>query len=367
MPDPRMEQLARTLVQYSVGVQPGDRVAISASSAAMPLVEAVYREVLRSGGHPYPLLASEVLEAILYAEASDSQLEHVSCFDSLVRNEFECYIGIAASLNTRTLANADPGRLRLRQQAYRPLMDTFLRRSASGDLRWVSTLYPTAAYAQEADMSLLDFENFVYRATFCDTEDPIAAWQRLHDEQARLVSWLAGKRQVVLEGPNVDLRLSVEGRVFINSDGHHNMPSGEIFTGPVEDSAEGWIRFSYPAIVRGRQVSGIELWFEKGRVVRARAEKNEAFLFSQLDTDEGARYLGEFAIGTNRRIDRFIGNILFDEKIGGTVHLAIGAGYPETGSQNQSAVHWDMICDMRAGGRITVDGELFYESGEFLI
>ncbi len=365
MTDPRVSRLARTLVEYSVAVRPGDRVAVSGPVAALPLVEEVYRATLRAGGYPYLMLAPDALEWLLYSQASDEQLRHVNRFDELVRSEFECLIVIGAATNTRQLSSIDPARISLRQQAYRPLMETFMRRSAAGELRWVSTLFPTPAYAQDAEMSLAEFEDYAYGATFCDGEDPVAAWQRVHDQQQRLVDWLRGKRSVVMQGPNVDLRLSIEGRTFVNSDGHHNMPSGEIFTGPVEDSVNGWVRFSYPAIAGGRQVSGVELWFEAGRVVRARAEKNEAFLLQQLDTDAGARYLGEWAIGTNRRINRFIGNILFDEKIGGTVHMALGAGYPETGSRNQSAIHWDMICDMRAGGQIEIDGELFYESGEF--
>jgi aminopeptidase len=195
----------------------------------------------------------------------------------------------------------------------------------------------------------------------------VARWQAIHKMQQKLVDWLKGKKTLEVNGPNVELKLSIEGRTFINSDGTHNMPSGEIFTGPVEDSVEGWVHFTYPAVTQGREVEGIELTFEKGRVVKATAEKNEEFLLSQLDADEGARTLGEFAIGTNHGIDRFVKNILFDEKIGGTIHMAVGAGYPETGSQNESAIHWDMICDMRDGGEITADGELFYHAGEFTI
>jgi aminopeptidase len=185
--------------------------------------------------------------------------------------------------------------------------------------------------------------------------------------QQQKVDWLRGKNEVVLKGPHVDLQLSIAGRTFINSDGHKNMPSGEIFTGPVEDSVNGWIRFDYPSIVSGRAVRGIALRFENGQVIEASAEENDELLQAQLDTDAGARYLGEFAIGTNFGINRFTGSILYDEKIGGTVHCAIGKGYPETGSKNDSAVHWDMICDMRTDSTIHVDGELFYENGKFVI
>ena len=216
-------------------------------------------------------------------------------------------------------------------------------------------------------MSLRDYENFVYGACFCDREDPVAEWQRVHAEQERVVQWLKGREQVKVVGPNADLTLSVKGRTFINSDGHHNMPSGEVFTGPVEDSAEGWVRFTYPAVHGGREVEGVELRFEAGKVVEATATKNEDYLLRMLDLDEGSRYLGEFAVGTNFGIQKFTKNILFDEKIGGSIHMAVGMGYPDTGSRNQSAIHWDMICDMRDGGEIWVDGDLLYKDGQFVI
>ena len=216
-------------------------------------------------------------------------------------------------------------------------------------------------------MSLEDYEDFVYGACFCDAQDPAAEWRKLSVMQQDKVDYLVGKDRVKLHGPNIDLELSVAGRAFVNSDGKRNMPSGEIFTGPVEDSVNGWVRFSYPAIVGGRAVSGIELRFVDGKVTDASAEMNEELLHAQLETDAGARYLGEFAIGTNFGIDRFTGMILYDEKIGGTVHMAIGMGYPETGSLNKSAVHWDMICDMRHDSEIRVDGELFYRNGQFVV
>jgi aminopeptidase len=228
-------------------------------------------------------------------------------------------------------------------------------------------IFPTQAYAQDAEMSLAEFEDYVYSTTYADAEDPVAMWQKIHDEQQRLVDWLAGKKHVEVKGPDIDLKLSIEGRTFENADGEKNMPSGEIFTSPVEDSANGWVRFTYPAVSSGREVEGIELHFEDGKVVEASAKKNQDFLLRMLDTDPGARYLGEFAVGTNKKINRFIKNILFDEKIGGTIHMAVGYGFPETGSVNESAIHWDMICDMRDGGQIFVDGELIYESGEFKI
>jgi len=374
MTDRRLANLARVMVEYSTAIKPGERVAILTQPAAMPLVEQIYSQVLAAGGYPYVQLGglrskveTENLEYVLFTQGSDDQIQHVNEFERIIREQFEAFIVIYSQTNTRGLSNVDPARQRLRVQAYTDVTRIYQQRSASRELRWALTLYPTAAYAQDAEMSLEEFSNYVFQTTFADREDPIAEWLKVRREQQRLVDYLKGKRQLEVKGPNVDLRLSVAERAFINSDGTHNMPSGEIFTSPVEDSVEGWVRFSYPAIRQAREVEGIELTFEAGKVVEAHAAKNEDFLNQMLDTDHGARYLGEFAIGTNKGIDRFIKNILFDEKIGGTIHMAVGFGFPEAGGLNESAIHWDMICDMRDGGQIFADGEQFYESGEFTI
>lgn len=367
MRDPRVDKLAQILVRYSTEVQPGDWVLIRGSVAALPLVQATVREVVRAGGNPTLQLEHDEISEILLRESSDEQLAWLAPYEQMMAEQVDVRIGIYGASNTRALSGVDPKRQQVMQNARRHLSKIYRDRSAAGTHRWTLTQFPTPAYAQEADMSLADYEDFIYAATYADQEDPVACWQQVHDTQQRLVDWLKGKDQVVVRGPNVDLTLSIAGRTFINSDGKRNMPSGEIFTGPVEDSVNGWIRFTFPAIYNGREVEGIELRFEEGKVVEATARKNEAFLLDQLDTDEGARYVGEFAIGTNKGIDRFTKSILFDEKIGGTIHMAVGAGYPETGSKNQSAIHWDMICDMRDGGQIWIDDELFYESGRFVL
>lgn len=367
MIDLRTQRLATLLTHYCVGVQPGDRVMIQSTPLGMPLVKATYREVLHAGGHPLVDVQDDELLEILLREGSDAQLQYVSDPQRIVNETFECNIRIAAATNTRTLASIDPARQKLMRTALGPLFATMMRRSATGEHRWVTTVYPTHAYAQEADMSLSDYADFVYSACFVDQDDPVAQWQKLSATQQRLIDWLVGKSHVRVQGPHADLTLDIRGRTFINSNGRRNMPSGEIFTGPVENSANGWVRFTYPAIYGGREVEGVELRFEAGKVVAATAKKNEAFLRTVLETDAGASYLGEFAIGTNYGINRFTKSILFDEKIGGTMHMAVGAGYPETGSVNQSTVHWDMICDMRDGGQIWVDDELFYENGQFVI
>ena len=375
MSQQRIVNLARTLVRYCVSVREGDRVGIIAQPPAAPLVREVLRETLRNGGHPYllpysvplPVLAYEGLAQIFFEEASEEQLRHQDVYWKTLNEEFEVRIFIQSEYETQSLSDIPPERLKIRRQAHQDINDTYFERMASGDLRRVSTLFPTQAYADDAGMSLPEFEDYVYRATYSDREDPVAEWTRIREEQQVLVDWLKGKDQIEVRGPHVDLSLSVAGRVFVNSDGKQNMPSGEIFTGPVEDSVNGWVRFTHPAVLSGREVTGVELHFEQGQVVKASAEKNQDFLLTMLDIDQGARYLGEFAIGTNHQIDRFIKKILFDEKIGGTFHLALGKGYAITGSLNQSAIHWDMICDMRDGGQILVDGELFYDSGQFTV
>jgi aminopeptidase len=215
-------------------------------------------------------------------------------------------------------------------------------------------------------MSLKAYEDFVFGAVHANEADPIAFWRGTAASQQKAIDFLADKSIITLRGPNVDLTLSIKGRKFSNSTGAHNMPDGEIFTGPVEDSVNGWVKFTYPAIYQGVAVEGAELTFNRGRVDTARAEKNQNYLFQMLESDQGSRYLGEFAIGTNFDINRFTGNILFDEKIGGSFHMALGAGYPETGSKNRSSIHWDMICDMRTDSEIRADGELFYKNGQFV-
>jgi len=367
MADSRIANLAKILVHYSTKIEPGDQVAVTGHAIAEPLLLEIYREILRAGGHPNMLTRMSGTDYIFYSEANEEQLKYVSPMQKMAIEEFDALIQLYSGTNTKSLTNVDPVKQQISAQAQGELFQKYMERTASGELDWVIAMYPTPAYAQDAEMSLQELEDYVYSTTYADTDDPVARWNEIHDEQQRLVDWLEGKKQVVVKGPSVDLALSIEGRPFINSDGRNNMPSGEIFTSPVENSINGWIKFTYPAILRGREVSGIEIHLKDGRVEKATAAKNEDFLIAMLDTDEGARGVGEFAIGTNKRINRFIKNILFDEKIGGTIHMAFGAGFPECNSKNVSAIHWDMICEMRDGGKIFVDDELFYDSGEFVV
>ena len=367
MSDSRRKRLARLLVEYSTAVQPGDWVGILGDFNALPILRDVYSAVLDAGGHPSLLIADEAMERYFLRNAGAEQIAWIDPSLKLYTEEADVYIRVRAPENTRAMTNISAQRMQEWRAAQSEILQTRLRRAASGAFRWVGTLYPTEAGAQEANMSFEEYEDFVYGACFCDVDDPAAEWRKLSAMQQGKVDYLAGKERIALRGPNIDLDLNIAGRRFINSDGKRNMPSGEIFTGPVEDSVNGWVRFSYPAIVGGRAVSGIELRFVDGKVTEASAEQNEDLLHAQLDTDAGARYLGEFAIGTNFGISQFTGSILYDEKIGGTVHMAIGMGYPETGSLNTSAVHWDMICDMRQDSEIHVDGELFYKDGAFVV
>jgi aminopeptidase len=367
MIDPRIEKLADVLVNYSIGVRPGDKVLVNGSSLAAPLLKAVYAKALQAGGFPFMLVNLPDLDYLLYQHASDEQLQHIPPPTQLIYETYDGFIQIGSAENTKSLSGIDPARMVLRNRAQRSLIKTFMQRASSGQLRWTGTLFPSHAYAQDADMNLSDYEDFVYGACLLDMNDPVSFWKGLSASQQKIIDWLKGKSTVRVIGPETDLRLSIAGRTFINCDGHENMPDGEIFTGPVEDSVSGHVYFSYPAIEQGREVTGVRLWFENGKVVKAHANKNEDYLIQMLDTDEGSRFVGEFAIGTNEGIQRFTRQILFDEKIGGSFHLALGAGYPETGSQNQSAIHWDMICDLRQGGEIWVDEVLLYKEGKFVL
>lgn len=367
MTDIRLQRLANVLVDYCCDVKPGMWVGILGDVVTLPALRAVYAEVLKYGGNPTVFISDETMARTFAREANDDQIAWVDPTMSLYVEKADIYIRIGSSNNTRAMTNIDPKRVQRIAAARKQWLDTRLNRAARLEFEWVGTWYPTEASAQEANMSLEEYTEFIYGAMFLNHEDPAAEWRKLSAVQQKKVDWLKGKKHIHLHGPHIDLQLSIDGRTFVNSDGHKNMPSGEIFTGPVEDSVNGWVRFDYPSIVAGRAVSGIELKFEQGKVVEAHAEANDDLLQAQLDTDVGARYLGEFAIGTNFGIDRFTGNILFDEKIGGTVHMAVGMGYPETGSVNRSAVHWDMICDMRNDSTIHADGELFYRNGEFVV
>ena len=367
MRDQRADALAQILVRYSTKVKEGDVCVIQGTTVAEPLVQSVYEEVLRAGGLPIVQLTTEEAAAALMRLGSEAQLTWIPPPSEWAVESADVRIAIMAEANPRALSGADPSKQARSQRARKGLMETSMKRSASGEYRWALTLFPTHAYAGEAGMSLSEYEDFYYGACLATDGDPVTAWERQSGEVRRLSEWVTGKEEVHVTGPGTDIKLGVAGRTWIPCAGSHNMPDGEFFTGPVEDSVEGEVSFSFPATYSGREVAGVRFRFEGGRIVDASAERGEEMLIEMLDSDDGARRLGELGIGTNYAITTGTREILLDEKIGGTVHMAIGMSYPETGGTNSSAVHWDMVCDLRRGGSITVDGEELQRDGRFLV
>ncbi len=367
MQDVRIERWAHTLVHYCLYVKEGETVAIRATPLASPLVEAVFRELLSVGAYPLPMIELESFEEMLLKEGNEKQLSMPHPVLRLMAEDIDAQLSIGSKSNTTSLSGVDPSRLAKRQQAYKSIAGVLRKREQAKRYRWATTLFPTTAYAQDAEMSLHDFEEFVFDVCFLNDLDPIARWKEVSAQQQRLVDWLVGRKRVHILGDGTDLRLSIEDRVFINSDGKRNFPSGEFFTGPVENSAEGVIRFDIPASYGGHAIEGVRLAFYGGKVVKASAMHGQAFLEEMLELDSGARFLGEFAFGNNARVNRAIRNTLFDEKMGGTVHLALGSSYPETGGVNQSALHWDMVCDLRCSGEVWVDDMLFLKDGKIVV
>jgi aminopeptidase len=346
-PDPAA--FAALLCDYCLELSGGQQVVVRSSSLAAPLMLALQRAVLEREAWPHLRVALPEQEAGFWAAARDVHLDSFPQLDLAEASGTDAAITIQAPENTRALAGVDPALLARAARARAPVREAALAR------RWCVSLWPTPALAQQAGMSSADFSAFVRRALFLDRDDPVAAWLDLSSLQAQLISKLAAASELRIEGEGTDLRLSVAGREWINSDGRRNMPSGEVFTGPLESSAAGTVRFDIPSSPRGVEVSGVSLSFRDGVVVSARADRGDDVLQAMLATDDGARRLGEIGIGTNFGIDRAVGMTLLDEKIGGTVHLALGRSYPETGGTNESAIHWDLICDLRSGGRLTAD------------
>ncbi|MBI3975589.1 MAG: aminopeptidase [Armatimonadetes bacterium] len=365
--DERVVKQARVLVDYSAGVGEGETVAIRSTTLGVPLVEAAFERVLERGGHPTALIDPPRAEEIFLRTAGEAQLRRPPFFLEVGLDYFDHIILIQAPENTRHASSTDPRRQALMLDGRRALMAKYLEKMMRPERSVTITLHPTPALAQDAAMSLLDYEDFVYRACLLEGPDPLAAWRAMGERQKRICDWLAGRSPLRIEGPNVDLTLRVGGRRWMSDDGRKNFPGGEVFTSPVEDGTEGEVRFTYPAMHQGREIRDVRLWFEGGRVVRAEAATGLAYLEELLALDEGARRLGELAIGTNTGVTRFTGNVLFDEKIGGTCHMAVGRGFANLGSRNESAIHVDMVCDLKTDSRISADGEVFYRNGEFTI
>lgn len=366
MRDQRLIKYAYTLINYSLDVKENEWVVIRGSDLAMPLIKECYRELLKVGAHPTVLLNPEGLSEIMLKEGSDDQLRFNSPLMMEVYSQADKILTILGDHNLKSLTAIPGERIALQRRSGAPITKMYHDRVAQKLMDWTLCLYPTASGAQEANMSLDDYENFVFEACLIDSENPIAAWEKIHDDQQTMVNYLNTKSNFRIIAKDTDLTLSTENRTWINSDGHHNFPSGEVFTAPVKESLNGSIRFTFPGIYSGQEIEDIRLTFKDGKVVFATAKRGEDLLLSLIETDEGSHFSGEFAIGTNYGITKFTKNMLFDEKIGGTIHLALGSSYPECGPVNDSLLHWDMLCDMKNGGEIYADGELFYQNGEFL-
>jgi aminopeptidase len=368
MRDQRIQSLAALLTNYSLNTQKDDRVLIQTFQVAEPLVSALVEEILKAGGHPLPLVYPDSFEESMLRYGDEGQISLVRPFEYLAYSEYESRISILASLNTKKYSTVEPNKLQWLRKSRKPILATQMEREARGDFRRVTTMFPTEAYAQNASLSLSEYEDFFFKA--CQIHDgssnPTKNWQAREATQRKYLAALNGGETVQLQSSDCDLTFSIRDRTFISSHGLRNMPDGEIYTGPVEDSVNGRVRFTYPAIF-GVEISGIEVEFEGGKAVAAKADTGDAVLKKLLDTDRGSRYLGEFGIGTNYEIKNPIGNALMDEKIGGSIHLAFGMGYPRTGSVNKSTIHWDMVTDFSTDSRIMVDGEVIYRDGKFVI
>ncbi len=366
MLDRHVEKLAQLIVEYSVAVREGDLVAVHANTLADPLVGEIYAACLRCGAHPELDLTLPDLDDLFFQHASDSQLAHPSLAEQVLLERSDVQIAIVSPANTRALAVVPGERLARRRVGLKPLSDTFDRRAGSGELRWLRALFPTHALAQDASMSLRAYEALVYRACKLHHEDPASAWREQGERQQRLLDPLRNSSKVTVLAPGTDLTFSVAGRPWLSADGRTNLPDGEVYAAPVEGSVEGRVQFSYPASMDGVEVEDIRLWFEDGKVAKATASKNESFLQMLLNLDDGAPVPGEFGFGMNEEVTGYTGNALLDEKIHGTIHLALGSSAPGSQGQNRSALHWDMVVDLRLGGEVWVDGVKVQEDGILL-
>jgi len=366
MADPRIKKLAQVMVHYSLGIKRGQKVYLQTSPAGQEFNLAFYEEAVKAGAHVAVMMVLPGAEEVFLKYASNQQLDFVSPMRELVHTTYDARMVVEAETNTRELAGVDPKRIARLRKANAPLFQKMLKRIESKELKWCVTVYPTDAMAQEANMSLSEYSEFVYEAGMLNAKDPVTLWKAEKRKQLKLANWLKGKNKVALKGDNLDLTFSIKGRTFIPCAGEQNFPDGEIFTSPVENSVNGWVRFKYPAIFDGQEIEDIELWFENGKVVQEKAVRNQELLTAQLNTDQGARFLGEWGIGTNYNIKKFTKNMLFDEKLGGTIHLALGLGFGEAGGKNTSGLHWDMLCDM-SKSEILIDGKLFYRNGKPVI
>ena len=361
------EKLAKLAVNYAVGVKKGQRVAVAGPVIAKELFQAIYVEVLKAGGHPLMIPSIEGTQELLFKYGSEEQLLYVDEIQKKLFEEFDGMINISGDYNRKKLSLVDPKKVAKNQGSprRREVMKIYMERYAKGELNWVIIPFPCNSFAQEANMDLFSYFEFVKKALLLDKEDPVKEWRAVEKKQDKLVEFLNTVEKIQVLGEDTDLTVSVKGRKWENCCGHNNLPDGEVFTSPLEDSVNGHIRFTYPGIYSGREIENVYLEFKDGKVSKATADKAEELLH-EIIAIEGADVLGEFAIGTNYGVTDFTKSMLFDEKIGGTMHCALGAGPPETGSKNESAIHWDILKDMTLpGSKIIADGKVIYEEGQW--
>ena len=375
MTDLTTVKMAQLLAGYSTQVLKGDLAIITGDENAMPLYKEFFRYVFRAGGYPhystllpgyYDAMGTHPLDEIFLLEGKDDQLRFVSPLSQVIADRFDVLVIVLAPQNLRTLRRIKSDVASLRSAATASIMNRISQRMSDGTLKRCIVAYPTNALAQQANMSLSDYSEFLFASCHLNEDDPCKAWQTISKAQEKIIKEIAQYKKIRIVAEDTDLRLSVDGRTWINCDGKFNMPDGEIFSGPVEDSVEGHIKISFPGILSGHEIKNIHLTFHNGKVVTATASSGEDLLRETIATDPGASYLGELGIGTNYQIRQFTGLMLFDEKIGGTIHIALGEGLPETGSKNISGIHWDMVCDLRNDGEIHADDEVIYRNGKFL-
>ena len=366
MADPRIAKLADALINFALAIKPGEELMIVSPVAAEPLLYELLRAALHAGAHVTTRIGIEELRELELREASEAQLTHISEIAKFEIEHIDAFLSIRAPRNTRNLSKIDPQRMALANAGYRHMLDRISERTEKGEMRWCVTQYPTHASAQDAGMSIRDYEDFIFNGCLLDQPDPVAAWKKLQADQQHIIDYLTKHDSIHIVAPGTDLTYRVGGRKWINADGHFNFPDGEVFTGPIEDSVNGTVSFTYPLNHMGNEVDGIQLTFKDGKAVETKAQHGNDFLNTMLDMDAGARFVGEVAFGTNYGVKQFTKNTLFDEKIGGTMHMALGNSYPETGGVNKSGLHWDMVCDLREG-KVYADGELCYDAGRFII
>ena len=363
------EKLAKVVVHHSLEIKKGHKVYIRGHSLAQELIQAIYVETLNAGAHPYVYSIIEGIDELFFQNASEEQLNYVGDVEKLIFGSFDRFSFISSDYNTEKFSTVDPAVLTQTQitPKRKKLMEDFYAKDARREIKWNIVPFPCHSKAQDAKMDLFTYSEFVIKALHLDKEDPIQEWRNIKEKQAKIIKKLEKFNDVQVVGEDTDLTLSIRNRAWRNCCGDKNLPDGEVYTAPIEDSVNGHIRFTFPGIYLGNEIENIYLEFKDGKVKRATAEKGQKLL-DELLKIEGAKVIGEFAVGTNYGITKFTKNMLFDEKMGGTMHCALGFGFKETGSKNESAIHWDILKDMKIpGSKITADGELIYQEGDWKI